>query len=98
MMKNWEPWGENMKKTTNKRMLYQLALHVTQKIKGTSTQDQDPLPFANYDHPSVLPYEMFALESGDPPSSTLTWKSLGFLSHIKRPTNDDRFPLSHWEV
>jgi hypothetical protein len=28
----------------------------------------------------------------------LSWKTLGFLSHIKRRTNDDRFPLSLWEV
>ena len=27
-----------------------------------------------------------------------TWKPLTFLSHIKRRTNDDRFPLSLWEV
>ena len=73
-------------------MLQQLALHAPQIIKATSTQDLDPLP------PSVLPHEMFALEPGDPPSRTLTWKPLGFLSHIKRRTNDDRFPLSLWEV
>jgi len=41
---------------------------------------------------------MFALEPCDPPSRTLTWKPLGFLSHIKHRTNDDRFPLSLWEV
>jgi hypothetical protein len=41
---------------------------------------------------------MFALEPGDPPSRTLTWKPLGFLSHVKRRSNDDRFPLSLWEV
>ena len=79
-------------------MLQQLALHASQTIKATSTQDLDPLPLANNDHPSVLPHEMFALEPGDPPSRTLTWKPLGFLSHIKRRTNDDRFPLSLWEV
>jgi hypothetical protein len=28
----------------------------------------------------------------------LSWKPLGFLRHIKRRTNDDRFPLSLWEV
>ena len=50
------------------------------------------------DHPSVLPHELFALEPGDPPSRTLTWKPLGFLSHVKRRTNDDRFPLALWEV
>ena len=35
---------------------------------------------------------------GDPPSRTLSWKPLGFLSHVKRRTNDDRFPLPLWEV
>jgi hypothetical protein len=28
----------------------------------------------------------------------LSWKPLGFLSHVKRRTNDDRFPLALWEV
>ncbi len=32
------------------------------------------------------------------PTLTLTWKPLSFLSHIKCRTNDDRFPLSLWEV
>ncbi len=41
---------------------------------------------------------MYALEPGEPPSRILTWKPLGFLSHIKLRTNDDRFPLSLWEV
>jgi hypothetical protein len=44
------------------------------------------------------PFEMYALESGDPPSRSLNWKPLGFLSHIKRRTNGDRFPPSLWEV
>ena len=54
MMKNWEPWGENMNKATNKRMLQQLALHAPQTIKATSIQDLDPLPLANNDHPFRL--------------------------------------------
>jgi hypothetical protein len=33
-----------------------------------------------------------------PLSHTLYWTPLGFLIHIKRRTNDDRFPLSLWEV
>jgi len=37
---------------------------------------------------------MYALDPGDPPSHTLTWKPL---CHIKRRTNDDRFPVSLWE-
>ena len=32
------------------------------------------------------------------PTHSLNWKSLGFLSHIKRRTIGDRFPLSLWEV
>jgi hypothetical protein len=41
---------------------------------------------------------MYAIEPGEPPSRSLIWKPLGFLSHIKRRTNSDRFPLSLWEV
>jgi hypothetical protein len=41
---------------------------------------------------------MYSLESGEQPSHTLNWKTLGFLIHIKRRTNDDGFPLSLWEV
>jgi hypothetical protein len=79
-------------------MLEQWALHKPQTIKATSIQDLDPAPLAVYDHPSVLPHELFALEPGDPPSPTLTWKPLGFLRHVKRRTNADRFPLALWEV
>ncbi len=28
----------------------------------------------------------------------MTWKPLAFLSHVKRRSSDDRFPLSLWEV
>ena len=57
-------------------MLHQLASHTQQTIKGTrtSTQDLDPRPLANNDHTSVLTYEMYALEPGEIPSRTLTWK------------------------
>ena len=79
-------------------MLQQLSVHTQQIIKETSTQDLDPLPLVNNDHPSVLPFEMYTLEPGEPPSRSLNWKPLGFLSHIKRHTNGDRFPLSLWEV
>jgi hypothetical protein len=75
-----------------------IGLHTQQIIKATRTQDIDPLPSANNDHASVLPFEMYALEPGEPPSRALNWKPLGFFSHIKRRTNDDRFPLSLWEV
>jgi hypothetical protein len=40
----------------------------------------------------------FWFEPGKTPSCILTWKPSGFLSHIKCPTNDDRFPLSLWEA
>ncbi len=79
-------------------MLEQWALHKPQTVRATSTLDLDPPPLAANDHPSVLPFEMFALEPGDPPSRTLTWKPLGFLSHVKRRSSDDRFPLSLWEA
>ena len=98
MMKNWEPWDKNMRKSNNHRMLQQLAFHTQQTLKATSTQDLDPRPLANDAHPSVLPHELYALEPGEIPSRILSWTSLGFLSHIKRCTNDDRFPLSIWEV
>ncbi len=75
-----------------------MVLHTQQIIKATSTQDLDPRPWANNVHPSVLPFEMYVLESGESPSRSLNWKSLGFLSHIKRHTIGDRFPLSLWEV
>ena len=98
MVKKWEQWETNMRKSNNPRMLQQLFLHTQQIIKVTSTQDLDPLPLVNNDHTSVLPLEMYVIEPGEPPSRTLNWKPLGFLSHIKRRTNGDRFPLSLWEV
>ena len=52
----------------------------------------------SHDHTaSVLPFEMYGLEPGETPSLTLTWKPLGFLNHMKRRTNGDRFPLSLWD-
>jgi hypothetical protein len=97
MMRKWEPWDTNVSKSNNHRMLQQLASHTQQTIKATSTQDLDPCPLADNDHASVLPYEMHA-EPGEISSRTLNWKPLGFLSHIKRRTHDDRFPLALWEV
>jgi hypothetical protein len=61
-------------------------------------EDLDPRPLSVNDHTSVLPYEMYGLEPGETPSHTVTWKPLGFLSHIKHRTNDDRLPISLWEV
>jgi hypothetical protein len=98
MMKYWGLWETNMQKSTNCRILQQLDFHTQQTIKTTSTQDLDPLPLANNDHTSVLPFKMYSLEPGEPPSRTLNCNPLGFLRHIKCRTNDDRFPLSLWEV
>jgi hypothetical protein len=74
-------------------MLEQMVLHASQVIRATSTQDLDPLPLTSNDYPSVLAHEMYALEPGDIPSRILSWKALGFLSHVKRRSNDDRFPI-----
>ncbi len=84
MMKNMEVWEENINKTMNKKMLEQMNLHAPQTIKATSTQDLDPLPLVNNNHPSVLSHEMDALEPGEPPSRTLPWKpvSLSSLLHL----------------
>ncbi len=80
MMNYWGPWEINMQKSTNSRMHQQLAFHTQQIIKTTSTQDLDPLPLDNNDRVSVLTFEMYALETGEPPSRTLNWKPLGFLT------------------
>jgi hypothetical protein len=98
MMNKWEPWEKSMQKSRNPRMLQQLTLHSQQIIRATSTQDLDPRPLANNGHPSILPFEMHAIEPGETPSRILKWIPLGFLSHIKRRTIGDRFPLSLWEV
>ena len=74
-------------------------LPTTQKtIPTTSVQDLDPRPCTDNVHAPVLPLEMTSIEPGENPTRTLTWKPLTFLSHIKRRTNDDRFPLSLWET
>ena len=79
-------------------MLQQLALHAQKTIPATSTQDLDTRPCADNAHASVLPHEMGAIEPGENPTRMLNWKSLAFLGHIKRRTNDDRFPLPLWET
>ena len=98
IMRNWEVWKTNIEKSSNHRILQQLALHTQQTIQDTSVQDLDPRPCADNVHESVLPHEMAAIEPGENPTRTLTWKSLAFLSHIKCRTNDDRFPLPLWET
>ena len=70
-----------------------LTFHTQQTIQGTSVQDLDPRPCTDNTHVSVLPHEMEAIESGENPTRTLTWKSLDFLSYIKSRPIDDRFPL-----
>jgi hypothetical protein len=54
MMKKWEPWDTNTRKSNNSRMFQQLSFHTQQITKATSTQDLDPRPLANNEHPSVL--------------------------------------------
>ena len=76
----------------------QLTFHVQQIIQTSSVQDLDPHPCADNAHTSVLPHELESIEPGENPTRTLTWKSLTFLNHIKRRTNDDRFPLPLWET
>ncbi len=58
MIKNWGSWETNMQKSTNSRMLQQLAFDTQQNIKTTNTQDLDPLPLSNKDHTSVLSFEI----------------------------------------
>ena len=41
---------------------------------------------------------MMVIEPSEHPTRTLTWKPIVFLSHIKRRTNDDCFPLTLWET
>jgi hypothetical protein len=88
MMKKWEPWDTNTRKSNNSRILQQLVFHTQQITKATSTQDLDPRPLTNNDHPSVLPFEMYSIESGEPPTRSLCWKPLGFISHFMRCTNN----------
>jgi hypothetical protein len=57
MMKKWEQWETSIQNSRNPRMLQQLTLHSQQIIKTTSTQDLDPRPLGNNDHPSILPFE-----------------------------------------
>ena len=67
---------------------------ISQKIiPGTSVQDLNPRPCVDNTHMSVLSFEMTDIEpdDGEIPPRKLTWKPLGFLSHIKRRTIDDRF-------
>ena len=59
MMKKWEQWETNMQNSRNPHMLQQLTFHSQQIIKATSTQDLDPRPVGNNDHPSILPDSAF---------------------------------------
>jgi hypothetical protein len=73
MMKKWEPWETNLRKSNNTKIVQQLDLHTQQIIKTTSNQDLYPRPLSNNDLPSVLPFEMYVLEPDDPPSRSLNW-------------------------
>jgi hypothetical protein len=79
-------------------MIQELVFHTQETIKVTGTQDLDPRFLSVNDHMSVLPHEMYVSETSETPSLILTWKPLGFLNHINCRTNNDRFPLSLWEV
>jgi hypothetical protein len=99
MMKKWAPWETSIQNSRNPRMLQQLTLHSQQIIKTTSTQHLDPSPLANLannDHPSILPFEMYAIEPGETPSRILKWSPLGFLIQIKPLMESDEklIPLS----
>jgi hypothetical protein len=82
MMKKWETWEKIMRKSRNSRMLQQLTLHSQTIIKATSTQDLDPRSLTNNDHPSILPFEMHALEPGETPSHTLKWSPWDFSAKL----------------
>jgi len=101
MMRNWEIWNtKNIQNSNNHRMLQQLAFHAQKIIPATSVRDLNPLLCVDNAHAFVLPFEMAAIEPGDGeiPSRKLAWKPSGFLSHIKRRTINDRFPISLWEI
>ena len=74
-------------------MLQRLVFHTKKTLKATITQDLDPRPLTNNVHPSVLPHDLYVLEPGEMSSRILSWNPLGFLSQIRRSTNDDRFSL-----
>ncbi len=74
--------------------MHQLTFHSQKTIPGTCVEDLDPRPCDENVHESVLSFEMTAIEPDENLTRSLTRKPLGFLSHIKRRTNDDRFPLS----
>jgi hypothetical protein len=71
IMRNWEVWKTNIEKSSNHRILQQLALHTQQTIQDTSVQDLDPRPCADNAHESVLPHEMETIESGENPTRRL---------------------------
>ena len=44
IIRNWEPWKTNIRKSNNHRTLQQLAFHKQQYIGVTRVQDLDPSP------------------------------------------------------
>jgi hypothetical protein len=100
MMNNWGPWGPwetNMQKSTNSRMLQQLAFHTQQNIKVTSTKDLDHLPLTNNDHVSVLSFEMYTLESGEPPSRVPSFTLGGLVLLYSRCANSGTHLFVYYE-
>jgi hypothetical protein len=100
MMRNWEPWITNIRKSNNNKTLQELDFHPQKIIPATSIQDLNPHSCTDNVHSSVLSFEMTVIEPGDDeiPTLKLTWKPLGWLSHIKCRTIDDLLPLVLWEV
>ena len=95
IMSNWEPWQTLGSLITTG--CFNRWRHKQQSIKATSVQDLNPRSCADNDHESVLAHEMTAIEPGENPSRTITWKPLSFLSHIKSRINDDCFSVSQWD-
>ena len=91
-------WKITIEKSNNHRMLEQLVFRAQHSVQATRAQELHPRPCVDNDHPSVLDHEMMVIEPDENPTRTLTWKSMDFLSHIKRRTNDDRFPQPLWET
>ena len=97
-MRNWEVWKTNIEKSNNYRMLQQLAFHTQQTIQTTSAQDLDPRPCTDNVHTTPSPRNDVLWTRWKSYSCDYPWKPLVYLSHIKRRTNDDCFPLPLWET
>jgi hypothetical protein len=65
MVRNWEIWNTNIRKSNHNRILQQLAFHAQKIIPTTSVQSLNPRPCVDNSHTSVLPFKMTAIEPGD---------------------------------